>query len=520
MELSDGFVDSDGGPAVVIGRNYTTFERRIDDDMIKQATERWRSASIPSIPGQGVAYAPETVDRSDHDWSFLDTLPHTLPVDHGVQEIFLVPQAGSPIHGTAWGVVLRYNCSVVSRMSDFSILNHRTGKRENTTHVPGTTDTYIMGRNQSFRGQVFNLQAYMELGSSSYEGLARSWSWSQRYYDPGLEFGSDRTNYTPPTYDAAAGRLEGNEVLEVVLWQSINPHPEASPVTRFTLNTDLESTIPELGHEIESLAPRTNKSLGYMPAIGARCTSNSAVGAATIDGRRFTFRDFQPVTTLPAARESDNTAAVRFSCGIPPVVLQETPFALSGPVVPEEWLYALFTSSQQSESLVATGQAREWLTPSPLQPSSLVRSLLQAHASYALQLEYNGHYGMPGGGGYVDTNVTALPAGKVLSVGVVPPAFVAVLLLAWAVISSVLGCLYGFRRRWSQVLDGYSMFRFGADCGDFVLSRPDFGSAADFEKCDALRRIPGMVGNLAPSWTPGHIGLVDGIYAPKGPLYV
>jgi len=511
MELSDGFVDSNGGPVVVIGRNYTTFERRIDDDMIKQATERWRSASVPFIPGQGVAYAPEMADRRNNDWSFLDTLPHTLPVDHGIHEIFLVPQASSPIHGTAWGVVLRYNCSVVSRMLDFTILNHRTGKRENKTHIPGTTDTYIMGRNQSFGGQVFNLQAYMELGSSSYEGLATTWSWFQRYHDPGS------TNYTPPPYDAAAGRLESNEVLEVALWQSINTHTDEPPVTHFTPNMDLESTIPELGHEIESLVPGTNESLGYMPAIGARCTSNSAVGAATIDGRRFTFRDFRPGTTLPAAESSDNTAAVRFSCAIPPIILQETP---SEPVVaPEEWLYGLFASSQQSTSLVTTGQKRAWLAPSPLQPSSLVRSLLQAHASYALQLEYDSQYGIPGAGGYVDVNVTALPADKVLSAGVVPPVFVVVLLLAWAVISSTMGCWYGFRRRWSQVLDGYSMFRFGADCGDFVRSRPDFGSAADFENCDALRRIPGMVGNLAPSWTPGHIGLVDGVYAPKGALY-
>ncbi|KAK3376273.1 hypothetical protein B0T24DRAFT_665270 [Lasiosphaeria ovina] len=518
MELGDGFVDSDGPAAAVMGRNHGDFESRIDDEMIKQATERWLSASVPSLPGQGVAYAPETADRSEDDWSFLNTLPHALPVRHGVHEIFLAPQASAPIRGTAWGVVLRYNCSVVTRMADFSILNHRTGKRENTTRVPGTTDTYIMGRNQSFGGQVFNLEAYMELGSSSYEGLVQTWSWFQRYYDPG------DTNYTPPAFDAATGTLEGDEVLEVALWQSLDPdtYGRSPATTPFTPDMHLESTIPELGREITSLAPGTKKSLGYMPAIGARCTSNSAVGAAAIEGRSFTFRDFRPGTTAPppAANGSDNTAAVRFSSAIPPIVLQETPFAIGGPEVPAEWLAGLFASSQQSAALVPTSQSREWLAPSPLQPSSLIRSLLQAHASYALQLEYDGRYGMPGGdNGYIDPNVTALPAGKVLSVGVMSPVFVAVLLVAWAVVSSALGCWYGFRRRWSQVLDGYSMFRFGADHGDFIRSQPDFGSAADFDECNSLRRIPGMVGNSAPSWTPGHIGLVDGTYAPKGALY-
>ncbi|KAK3369447.1 hypothetical protein B0T24DRAFT_360757 [Lasiosphaeria ovina] len=187
MELGDGFVDSDGPPAAVIGRNNSDFESRIDDAMIKQATER------------------RTHSR-----------------------------------GTAWGVVLRYNCSVVTRMADFSILSHGTGKRENTTRVPGTTDTYIMGRNQSLGGQVFNLEAYMELGSSSYEGLVRTWRWFQRYYDAG------GTNYTPPAFDAATGTLEGDEVLEVALWQSIDPDPYGqSPASRIP---DRSGVIPSLYH--------------------------------------------------------------------------------------------------------------------------------------------------------------------------------------------------------------------------------------------------------------------------------
>ncbi len=104
----------------------------------------------------------------------------------------------------------------------------------------------------------------MELGSSSYEGQVRTWSWFQRYYDPG------DTNYTPPAFDAATGTLEGGEVLEVALWQSLDPDPygRSPAATPFTPDMHLESTIPELGREITSIAPVTNKSLAcshYLP---------------------------------------------------------------------------------------------------------------------------------------------------------------------------------------------------------------------------------------------------------------
>lgn len=512
MELSDGFIYSNQRSSRILlaGRNYSNFEARIDDDMIRRATERWRSASGPFLPMLGVAYAPETSDRSQPGWTFLDSLPNTLPVDSGVRDVFLGPQADVPISGRVWGVVVRYNCSAMSRLSDSTILKHRDRSRPDITNVGGTTNTFIMGRNQSFGGQVYNVQAYWEVGTSSIEGGAQASSWFNRYHDPGGPFSGLLTNYTPPGYDEHMG-LKGEEVLEVALWQAIDPDPDTPPVVSFTPNRTLEFTIPELGREIESFTGK-NKSLGFMPAIGARCTSNSAVGYADVDGRHFTFRDFRPQTTRPSGNGSDNTAAVRFSPAISHIIMQKS----YSDEPPAEWLYSLFTSSQ-SVDLIATGQSREWMATGLLQPSGLRRALLQAHASYALQLEYDGRYDSHGA--YTDPGVAALEPGKVLTSGVIPPVVVAVLLLAWAFFSTVLACWYGFRRRWSQVLDGYSMFRFGADYADFVCSRPDFGSAVDFEHCDALREIPGMVGNLAPSWTPGHIGLVDGVYAPKNALY-
>jgi hypothetical protein len=526
MELSDGYVLSqNSGSATVVGRNYTSFEQRLDDDMIVRATERWRYAISPTLPRMGVAYAPETVDQSQSDWSFLDTLPNTLPVGHGVREIFLGPQADAPVAGTSWGVVIRYNCSVVTSLADFTILNHRNGRRTSMSRVGESMDTFILGRNQSFDAQILNVQAYLEVGSSSYEGIGEGWSWHHRYHDPGRVAGT-ATNYTPPVYNENTG-IEGDEVLEIALWQLIDPDALAKPVNGVTLNLTLESTIPELGHEVEGFKNVTDiptgnldvmptlKSLGFMPAIGARCTSNSAVGTAIIDTRRFTFRDFRPGTTEPASEFTAYTAAVRFSSAIPRIILQQ-PFNREEDYPPEDWLSALF-SSAQSPRLVATQQSQMSMATGPLQPSELVRALLQAYASYAIELEYDSRYDFLLA--YSDPNITAATQGKILTEGVIPPAVVVGLLSAWCGLSALFGCWYGFRRRWAQVLDGYSMFRFGADYADFVRSKSDFGSAVDFENCHSLTHIPGMVGNLAPLWKPGHIGLADGVYAAKGSLY-
>ena len=93
--------------------------------------------------------------------------------------------------------------------------------------------------------------------------------------------------------------------------------------------------------------------------------------------------------------------------------------------------------------------------------------MLRAYAAYAVQLMYNGCHGFTSeDGSYVafqNPNVTKLVASTVITRGVIRAEIPIALFGVWAVAGSLLGLVYGFRRRWSAMLDGYTMFRLGAD---------------------------------------------------------
>lgn len=85
----------------------------------------------------------------------------------------------------------------------------------------------------------------------------------------------------------------------------------------------------------------------------------------------------------------------------------------------------------------------------------------------------------------------------------IPTVVPAMLLGIWAISSMIFSIMYRFRRRWAATLDGYSMFRFGADFGQMVEKNKRFGSTEDYETCGALRKIPGLVGDTRPKFAPG-----------------
>jgi hypothetical protein len=83
------------------------------------------------------------------------------------------------------------------------------------------------------------------------------------------------------------------------------------------------------------------------------------------------------------------------------------------------------------------------------------------------------------------------------------------MMVVWAIGTIILAVMYGFRRRWSTTLDGYSMFRFGADLAEKVRDRPEFGVNMAYEECYVLKEIPGLIGDVNVNYDPGHISLVQ-----------
>jgi hypothetical protein len=120
FELGDGHIKTSENPFVA-GRNTTTYNNASVES--PQTPPDWGMGLTPTIPGFGVIYTAPGVDRSAH--SCLEKLPNTLPLTESIPDMFLAPQADVPVSGKAWGLRLKYDCSIVSKVSELTILSEK-----------------------------------------------------------------------------------------------------------------------------------------------------------------------------------------------------------------------------------------------------------------------------------------------------------------------------------------------------------------------------------------------------------
>lgn len=463
--MSGAMASSTDTHPTVLGYNKENWNARFTFDTTERAFSRWREASrIPPPPGGGVIYTPPEVDRSSLSGNGVFTkLPNSLPGDAGVSTLFLAPQSNTeaPIDGRSWGLDVNYKCSVVTKLSDLTILSHRKKDVELATSdaygydVLGSNAT-IEIYNQTYSGATVqfanNLQAVAEVGYN--------WPYRQRRQSGNTPPASECYNPIGTTGSKGntmpyPGMEDEPQVLEMILWQNLSAKDTNSEVVDNPpiINLTLLNTIPELlgtyktSDELNITAPTV------MAAIGVRCTSSSAVGTAQLDGRRAIFSDFQRSDDTPVESKTSMKCAERLSIGVPHLMFSGT----AGDRDETEWLsnfYGSVGKFAQGYSQVDTHFMgnKVPLQSSYLQADELRRSLTRAYALYALQLVYND------GVGYVDRNGTyheasefvneeavAYKRGKVLVPGIVPPVVVFVFLGLWGLGSLCFGVLYGFR---------------------------------------------------------------------------
>ena len=525
FELADGYVQS-SEPATVIGRTWSDFHMRELDQAENRSAKLWSTGSSVSLPGIGLAYTPSYIDRDQ--LSFLKTVPNSLPLDKGIPELFLAPQADGPIGGEAWGLRLSYNCSVVESKSEFTILNvakTSAGRFDNGKYIFNSTGSLHVVDSAK------NLWAYGEVRADN--SNASTW--------PGTP-GADGSSPT----DSGDGFESG--VLEYALWQirlapgdssrmgiAISPNNLTSfgkDVVDF--DSSLNPSIPDLGspwsrnsdgtyginesfftrpvdeHLDGNGSPRmvvpdaaelsdVNLYLAEVaPPIGVRCRHMSVFGTARLDPKTTSFSGFTPAP--PYFNGSQIEA--------------RTPmFGVSARKVLPKHYFELFTSTN---SPTPKGVGPSAFYTSYVTPQILSQAILRAYAQDALQLMYDGLPDVIGA--YQNGNLTSSRKGKILELGIMPPLIPAIWLSVWAFVCMLLGLVYGFRRRWSAALDGYSLFRLGADFADELR---DLSSTGDFEECERLWDLPGFVGDARRGESVGYISLVsrDGVADTKK-LYV
>ncbi|EXJ75494.1 uncharacterized protein A1O5_02190 [Cladophialophora psammophila CBS 110553] len=239
-----------------------------------------------------------------------------------------------------------------------------------------------------------------------------------------------------------------------------------------------------------------------LDAIGIQCRSTSKTGTATIDGRTRTYAylTYQEADAIPSG------TVVPLAIAIPRLFRSEVSAALADTLAGSNmdlnpmayvasivsWLQNLYRPADafhpqpiycDAEENVDVSATSTWQQLQLLNSTQFLTSMLRAHQEYALEMSRPPPTGLDRTAAFTG-NVSTVPAPPVLA-----------LLALWALACAVLGATYARRRRWSETLDGFSMFRFSAASGlgytDTVAFSGDVvQSTRHFREC----RVEGAAG--------------------------
>jgi hypothetical protein len=539
MEMTQGYLHGKraGAGPTVKGFSYANFNERSIGDAYAGAAITWKNALDARILGQGIVYTPKGYDRSQK--TFLNKLPTILPKTDGATRMFLTAQAENPIEGNSWGLLLQYNCSIVDKVDDLRILNNRNSSVKFNSlgyagfhFEDGSLEIQVMNQTNQ-PAWVNNMFGVIEMGLEVWPNRTTSDRLTSQ--NPNAQLAKMNSGYFTPAKNITGDYpgIDQEGLFEVLLFQSLLNTSYGTvakgPQYNFSVDHNITSLYGAYNYadffqdQFPDPPNSTAPKLSFpMTAIGVQCKASSNVGTADIDGITSTYSNF--VRTDTPINQQINRKANRFDASVPVTVMQ-------GPG--QEWLSSLFSSVAAPPPFYASttddpndsDQAYGYdVQLSYLQAEQLRQSMLRAYAAYAVQLMYNGGQGFTSYDGshisFQNPNITEFVSGTVISQGVMPAAIPIILFLAWALVGSVLGVVYGFRRRWSAILDGYAMFRLGADLPDDVKKRfNDHSNTLEVDECHGLSGVPGLVGDVKPEMWLGRIGLVEGSVANKGKMY-
>ncbi|PYI03740.1 hypothetical protein BO78DRAFT_268751, partial [Aspergillus sclerotiicarbonarius CBS 121057] len=451
MELSDGYVFSSSAPRV-IGRKWEDFNNRQVDQTTFRAQSRWETGASTGLPGIGILYTPPNIQRNKIDG--LRSLPNKLPHQEPAPDLFVCPQAKTPIEGRAWGLRVEYNCSIVRDASEFTIISDRSNIiNQPTSSKPTNGDVIVPGGSQgtvyvSNSGSAenrlsFNLFSYIEMGVSKSSGVPT--------YD---ETEIDPIDSHPQPY-----------ILELAMWQMRKQGAYETQTAGFQFNQSIDDPLKGMGQPIiqlpngtyasnrtffeaydtnyalEDFASLDGQNFLYLaPPIGLRCTRFSALGLADLAASTSSFHNFTRTPPPDFKMEREEARAPLFGYTAMEILRRQ---------------YLKFFDSINLPTPITVSNSVFYTRF--LQARELQQSVMLAHAIDALQLMYDGVTSFENS--YLNPNLTSSTPGKVLTPGVAPALFPAVLFLAWAGICSILGVKYGFVRRCADTLDRRYLLR-------------------------------------------------------------
>ncbi|KAK6540911.1 hypothetical protein TWF694_008295 [Orbilia ellipsospora] len=396
MQTEDGYAIKsqvqDGG--FVIGHNDNTFPLRVPAFVPLDALENLRTGGRTAPPWGQIYRSPNATVN------FNVTETNKMPLDAS-KPIFLTMQAETPIIAKkAFGMLDRYNCSIVNSIDQFTILNRR---RNDPADFRSMGKIYPVG--SSLMGSTIMVLQYSENRSRLTRNIQSGGYSNNSYNSPGID---------NPT------------ILEIALWQSFSIAYMTTMPDKVA-SRDVENDIPELrGLYPENLDDSNDD--GLWPdgkAIGCRCFAGSDLGYADIDGRSASYSNFTLVKRVGVnITDPEYTSFLkRFEIGAISVLVSsnsETLVSRSGITFDRGWYLALWRATGLIRKYTQTVSDFSTYVTSPIQAEDLRETILRIYTTYALELMYDATSGPGDAVAWFNPNITIASKAKVLHRGIVP----------------------------------------------------------------------------------------------------
>ncbi len=536
LELSSGYSSSVfDGEAFVYGRTKATFLDHDIDDVLSTSFGRWSSPGPSLLTGRSAYYMP--ADRTRLlGRSWLQKFPNDWP-DHADMTVFISPQSPGVLIGKAWGLESNLSCSTIDSIDQFDLLSQRNADKTAPRCPPINFNS--SGDSPEYIGlpDLCDFDIYT-LHQPDNETLLPLYMATDSYFPVGeMEIA---VKYDKSGYDDSDLFSDPRPVvMEVALWQNpVELGESQCPRLLRQLDNELGVTVDGMEKEFRLsnvstlLTGQTDQTSKRLPAIGVQWKSTFRTGTTIIDGLSGSYASFTqepadslvsatPVpapTAIPRIFRSELAGALKlldmYKTQALQSVVQSLPvdWALGSnmdlkPVAylasNVTWLSNIYKSvdAYSRTPMYCDGEdpasTSSWSQLQLLDSSQLQKSLIRAYKAYAIEIT------KPSTVAFNSTTLHPVKPTSIISPGRVPPVVVGVLLVLWALGSCTLGLMFGLRPRWSETLDGFSMFRFGSDQPGVSINEAAF--SRHYSECQALRRLPGMVGL---SDRTGHVTLV------------
>lgn len=488
----------------ILGANETNFDSKLFNAITVEANSRWRQGNPTSPQGDTIFYAPAGTQNVSSTF-YEDCIQAIYQGNHTEEcaannsiTVFSGPEVTERAYGRAWGLEMNLSCSIANpytelKMLDVKSINNWTA-HPTFVNITSSSDDY--GTDPESIANALNT-----VGLSP--ALFIMDTFTATAYQYVMVSSNDVSGDSGNSYiNGSALPFPGS--VELVLWQGFSPlfRPDA--------------TFANLsGHPavVSSKSPIDNVTyLGY----GIRCTVSTDVGFADLNAAARTYARFArkpatpfqqtlgdvPLTQYPGMYDIQSLIFGSFTTlnlGFegPPICQPGASVGCS------PWYGAsLATGAVPFYGPMPQSNADADATRGPVRyptitPERMNLAMYKLFGEMAIAMMASGFGPWSGG-------LRGLEAANTLVPGRVPWVIVLVLLGIWMAVTVLPNAWTFAEKRWAATLDGFEMFRIGAEWQKVVWR---FEGSEFKENERVLLEVPGLIGDMEPDEKRGFVGL-------------